>query len=151
MSRLCVLRRLCPLFGLPLWRCVVSSIRVCLPPRTLAAHAAGATSSLREFGVIDGWRDELYPVTQSFHSPPLALVERAAAAHLGITVQLLLQLDPTVEVSSPLPICTSIISHCWPLQSVGVEQRLRTPSSYPRERGLQAATENGLGYFVLSD
>lgn len=49
------------------------------------AALARATSSLRESGVIQGWRDELYPVTQSFHSPPLALVERAAVAHLGIT------------------------------------------------------------------
>lgn len=50
-----------------------------------SAALARATSSLRESGVIRGWRDELYPVTQAFHLPPIALVERAATPHLGIT------------------------------------------------------------------
>jgi hypothetical protein len=39
---------------------------------------------LREEGAVTGWRNELYPVLTSFHEEPLALVERAAAVHLGI-------------------------------------------------------------------
>ncbi len=35
-------------------------------------------------GLITGWRDEFYPVVQSFHDEPVFLVERAAAAHFGI-------------------------------------------------------------------
>ncbi len=39
---------------------------------------------LREDGALTGWRSESYPVLTSFHAEPLALVERAAAVHLGI-------------------------------------------------------------------
>lgn len=35
-------------------------------------------------GLIDGWRDELYPAVQSFHDEPAFLIERAAAPHFGI-------------------------------------------------------------------
>lgn len=41
-------------------------------------------STLRDEGTLSGWRNELYPVLTSFHEEPLALVERAAAVHLGI-------------------------------------------------------------------
>ena len=47
---------------------------------------AGVTADLAERGVISGWRGELYPVLQSFDQAPLALLERAAAAHFGIKV-----------------------------------------------------------------
>lgn len=50
---------------------------------------AGATAELRERGIIRGWRGELYPVLESFHQAPLALLERAAAPHFGIKVGLL--------------------------------------------------------------
>ena len=39
---------------------------------------------LRGDGALTGWRSESYPVLTSFHAEPLALVERAAAVHLGI-------------------------------------------------------------------
>jgi isopentenyldiphosphate isomerase len=39
---------------------------------------------LRSEGVITGWRDELYPLSSSFYSEPLLLVERAAAPFLGM-------------------------------------------------------------------
>lgn len=45
-----------------------------------------ATRQLRDAGAIKGWRDELYPVTDAFHIPPLALIERAATAYFGIKV-----------------------------------------------------------------
>ncbi len=41
-------------------------------------------AQLRDEGVLTGWRSELYPVLTSFQGQPLALVERAAAVHLGI-------------------------------------------------------------------
>ena len=47
---------------------------------------SGVLQTLREKGVITGWRDELYPVTTSFDTEPALLVERAAAVHLGIKV-----------------------------------------------------------------
>ena len=48
-------------------------------------HAcAGIMQKLREDGSLTGWRSESYPVLTAFGSEPLALVERAAAVHLGI-------------------------------------------------------------------
>ncbi|PNH06646.1 Nudix hydrolase 24, chloroplastic [Tetrabaena socialis] len=49
-----------------------------------SAKVAEVLSALRAEGHISGWRDELYPVVPSFQHPPLLLVERAAATHLGI-------------------------------------------------------------------
>ena len=45
---------------------------------------AAAMASLRAEGYITGWRDEMYPVAESFGAPPLFLVERAAAPLLGV-------------------------------------------------------------------
>lgn len=39
---------------------------------------------LRDRGVITGWRDELFPVVQTFSSDPVLLIERAAASAFGI-------------------------------------------------------------------
>ena len=39
---------------------------------------------LRDDGVLTGWRNELYPVVDSFGSAPAFLVERAVAARLGV-------------------------------------------------------------------
>lgn len=55
--------------------------------RTLEARnvaVAKVMADLRDRGIITGWRDELFPVIQSFSSEPLLLVERAAATQLGI-------------------------------------------------------------------
>ena len=35
-------------------------------------------------GLIEGWRNELYPAVQAFHDDPAFLLERAAAPHFGI-------------------------------------------------------------------
>ena len=48
------------------------------------ASYAGILQELRDDGSLSGWRSESYPVLTSFHSQPVALVERAAAVHLGI-------------------------------------------------------------------
>jgi 8-oxo-dGTP pyrophosphatase MutT (NUDIX family) len=46
---------------------------------------AQVCAALREQGVVTGWRDELYQVSRAWGVPPLALIERAAAALFGIT------------------------------------------------------------------
>lgn len=43
-----------------------------------------ALSSLRDAGVISGWRNELYPVQTAYYGPPVLLIERAAAPFFGI-------------------------------------------------------------------
>lgn len=45
---------------------------------------ASVMSKLRDDGIIKGWRDELYPVAESFYSSPLFLMERAAVTVLGV-------------------------------------------------------------------
>ena len=57
---------------------------LCYSGALTAWHPAGVLQELREGGALTGWRSESYPVLTSFHSEPLALVERAAAVHLGI-------------------------------------------------------------------
>ncbi|BDA41660.1 Nudix hydrolase 20, chloroplastic [Coccomyxa sp. Obi] len=49
-----------------------------------SAALEAVVARLRDDGVLSGWRNELYPVLTAFDSEPLALVERAAAVHLGI-------------------------------------------------------------------
>lgn len=67
---------------------------LCMAPEFDAAHVpaprrseaiAQVCAALRQQGVITGWRDECYPVTRAWGTPPLALLERAAAAFFGIT------------------------------------------------------------------
>jgi hypothetical protein len=43
-----------------------------------------AMSSLKDSGIITGWRNELYPVLKSFYDDPVLLLERAAAPFFGI-------------------------------------------------------------------
>lgn len=50
--------------------------------RTLAVGEV--LQSLREEGVIDGWRDELYPVSRNWSERPALLIERAAVPWLGV-------------------------------------------------------------------
>ena len=45
---------------------------------------AKVMEKLRDSGYISGWRDELYPVSERFDSPPFFLIERAAASLLGV-------------------------------------------------------------------
>ena len=48
------------------------------------AVVAPVVASLRDAGVIEGWRDEMFPVDAGYGSENLLLVERAAASLLGI-------------------------------------------------------------------
>jgi 8-oxo-dGTP pyrophosphatase MutT (NUDIX family) len=71
----------------------VDERRVTLAP---ALDASGASAdertravgevllSLRDQGVIDGWRDELYPVNRNWSERPALLIERAAVPWLGV-------------------------------------------------------------------
>lgn len=40
--------------------------------------------TLRDEGVITGWRNEMYPVLTAFHSEPILLIERAASVYFGV-------------------------------------------------------------------
>jgi 8-oxo-dGTP pyrophosphatase MutT (NUDIX family) len=55
-----------------------------------AAHRsvaiADVVESLATETVITGWRDELVTVAETFYSPPLFHIERAASRHFGLTV-----------------------------------------------------------------
>ena len=53
-------------------------------PETRTKAVATVMAQLRDSGVITGWRDELFPVSESFSAEPLLLVERAAASMFGI-------------------------------------------------------------------
>ena len=50
--------------------------------RTLAVGEV--LQSLRDEGVVDGWRDELYPVNRNWSERPALLIERAAVPWLGV-------------------------------------------------------------------
>jgi len=53
-------------------------------PESRTHAVAQAMEFLREQGVVKGWRDEMYPVTDSFYSEPTFVIERAAASLLGV-------------------------------------------------------------------
>lgn len=52
--------------------------------RVRSAAVAEVMHELRAKGVIKGWRDEEYPVMESFYEEPVLLLERAAAPFFGI-------------------------------------------------------------------
>ena len=47
---------------------------------------AAVVESLATETVISGWRDELVTVAETFYSPPLFHIERAASRHFGLTM-----------------------------------------------------------------
>ena len=60
----------------------LSSIHNTAESRTQAV--ACVMEKLRDEGVVTGWRDELYPVSDSFYNKPVFLMERAAVSLLGV-------------------------------------------------------------------
>jgi len=54
----------------------------CAESRTLAVGQV--VNKLRHDGVIKGWRDELYPVADTFYGEPFFFMERAAVSMLGV-------------------------------------------------------------------
>jgi 8-oxo-dGTP pyrophosphatase MutT (NUDIX family) len=52
--------------------------------RTRTAALLPVLTGLRDEGHILGWRDEPYPVTESFTSAPALQIERAATNHFGV-------------------------------------------------------------------
>ena len=72
----------------------VSERQLCLSPELAAAGTpvsernlalAQVCLALREAGVISGWRDELYPVCETWGAAPVLLLERAAVPFFGVT------------------------------------------------------------------
>lgn len=55
-------------------------------PEHRSAAIAEVVESLAAETVIRGWRGELVTVCESFYSPPLFHIERAATRHFGLTV-----------------------------------------------------------------
>eukprot|EP01041_Mallomonas_annulata_P008817 gene8817-18248_t len=51
---------------------------------TRTSAVATVTKSLKDQGVISGWRNELFPVVSEFSSPPAFLLERAAYSFFGV-------------------------------------------------------------------
>lgn len=52
-------------------------------PETRTKAVGQVMEQLRRDGVVNGWRDELYPVSETFYSSPQFLMERAAVSLLG--------------------------------------------------------------------
>jgi hypothetical protein len=44
---------------------------------------AGVLETLRDHGLVPGWRGEHYPVSRSFHAEPILTIERAAVSRMG--------------------------------------------------------------------
>ena len=99
---------------------------------TLSGKVAGTTlesrtnavaeimEKLKNNGVVKGWRDELYPVSDSFYNPPVFLMERAATDLLGV-------LSYGVHING--------IQHpdddCTELPLMWMARRSKTKSKYP--------------------
>ena len=67
-----------------------------------SAAVATVMEQLRDDGVINGWRDEAYPVTKSFYDPPVFVMERAAVPLLG-AVEYGVHINGLVQKSSGRP------------------------------------------------
>jgi 8-oxo-dGTP pyrophosphatase MutT (NUDIX family) len=65
------------------------AVRLAAQLDSFAARTAAVDAVLRRLraqGLFAGWRDEAYPVTTSFHAPPLMQIERASATAFGVLV-----------------------------------------------------------------
>ena len=65
-------------------RVTLAAERAADAPSERSAAVAPVLARLRERGVVQGWRDELFPVNSRYGEPPSLLVERAAASLLGV-------------------------------------------------------------------
>ena len=75
-------------------------------------------NTLREEGVVKGWRDELYPVADSFYSEPLFFMERATVSLLGV-------LEYGVHVNGLVQESPNAEPKMW------IARRSRTKSKFP--------------------
>ena len=55
-----------------------------VPPARRTEAVDEVLTSLRDRGVIEGWRDEMYPVNRTWSEPACMLIERAAVPWLGV-------------------------------------------------------------------
>ena len=103
---------------------------------TLSEGASGTTvesrsqavatvmEELKQTGIVTGWRNELYPVSDSFYNPPFFLMERAATDLLGVLsygVHINGILHPDVDVDGNQP----------QLPLMWMARRSKTKSKYP--------------------
>ncbi len=52
-------------------------------PDARTEAVAGVLETLRDRGLVPGWRGEHYPVSRSFHAEPVLTIERAAVSLMG--------------------------------------------------------------------
>eukprot|EP00536_Pseudo-nitzschia_multiseries_P015174 jgi/Psemu1/262744/estExt_Genewise1Plus.C_8330023 len=78
----------------------------------------GVTRELERTGMITGWRDELYPISDSFYNPPVFLMERAATDLMGV-------LNYGVHINGILPDDGTNRPRMW------MARRSKTKSKYP--------------------
>lgn len=52
-------------------------------PNARTEAVAGVLETLRDRGLVPGWRGEHYPVSRSFHAEPVLTIERAAVSLMG--------------------------------------------------------------------
>ena len=107
-----------------------------IPYLTLSKEAAGTTvesrtqavaavmEELKRKGIVTGWRDELYPISDSFYNPPFFLMERAATSLLGaleygVHINGIVVDDADADADAPQPMLM------W------MARRSKTKSKYP--------------------
>jgi hypothetical protein len=76
------------------------------------------TTSLRDKGLISGWRNELFPLSTSFSNQPVMLLERAACPYFGVKAY-------GVHVNGYVVDNNNKVSHLW------VAKRSKTKSTWP--------------------
>jgi 8-oxo-dGTP pyrophosphatase MutT (NUDIX family) len=79
---------------------------------------ATVTEQLRQDGFVRGWRDELFPVADTFYNDPLFLIERSAISVLGL-------LEYGVHVNGLVQESMSTEPKMW------IGRRSPTKSKYP--------------------
>ena len=80
---------------------------------------------LKSEGIIKGWRDELYAVSDGFYNEPLFFVERASAPFLGI-MQYGVHINGIVKSNADIDIdADDGMENMW------IARRSPTKSTYP--------------------
>ncbi|KAH7315266.1 hypothetical protein KP509_21G041900 [Ceratopteris richardii] len=78
--------------------------------------------TLNEKGIIPGWRDEMYPVVNSFGASPFFSLERAAVPYFGTkSVGLSVRENVIKECEEEASICQEIAERALPVSAVSYE------------------------------
>eukprot|EP00539_Tryblionella_compressa_P014306 CAMPEP_0178817062 /NCGR_PEP_ID=MMETSP0746-20121128/1686_1 /TAXON_ID=913974 /ORGANISM="Nitzschia punctata, Strain CCMP561" /LENGTH=391 /DNA_ID=CAMNT_0020478131 /DNA_START=148 /DNA_END=1323 /DNA_ORIENTATION=+ len=112
------------------------------PYMTLSTRSAGTTvesrtqavasvmDELRNEGIVTGWRDELFPVSDSFYNPPLFLIERAAVTTMGI-LEYGVHINGILKPDTPSSSRTSSTVVKDPPPLMWMARRSKTKSKHP--------------------